>query len=62
MKYKNVNPELKEKIFAYNKRRKSVDEKAGDFQTILDNLPPGQVKNLLKNPVCGPILEKYGWT
>lgn len=62
MKYKNVNPELKEKIFAYNKRRKAVDEKAGDFQTILDNLPPGQVKNLLKNPVCGPILEKYGVT
>lgn len=62
MKYKNVNPELKEKIFAYNKRRKAVDEKAGDFQTILDNLPPGQVKNLLKNPVCGPILEKYGLT
>ena len=62
MKYKNVNPELKEKIFAYNKRRKAVDEKAGDFQTILDNLPPGQVKNLLKNPVCGPILGKYGVT
>lgn len=62
MKYKNVNPELKEKIFAYNKRRKAVDEKAGDFQTILDNLPPGQVKNLLKDPVCGPILEKYGVT
>lgn len=35
-------------------------EKAGDFQTIIDNLPPGQVKNLLKDPICGPILEKYG--
>lgn len=62
MKYKNVNPELKEKIFAYNKRRKAVDEKAGDFQTLLNRLPPGQVKNLLKDPVCGPILEKYGVT
>ena len=59
MKYKNVNPELKEKIFAYNKRRKAVDEKAGDFQTLLNSLPPGQVKNLLKDPICGPILEKY---
>lgn len=37
-------------------------EKAGDFQTIIDNLPPGQVKNLLKDEVCGPILEKYGVT
>lgn len=36
--------------------------KADDFQTIIDNLPPGQVKNLLKDPVCGPILAKYGVT
>ena len=57
-----MKPELRDKIIAYNKHRKTVDEKAGDFQTILDNLPPGQVKNLLKNPVCGPILEKYGVT
>ena len=57
-----MKPELRNKIIAYNKHRKAVDEKASDFQTILDNLPPGQVKNLLKNPVCGPILEKYGVT
>lgn len=57
-----MKPELKEKIIAYNKHRKAVGEKANDFQTVLDNLPPGQVKNLLKNPVCGPILEKYGVT
>lgn len=37
-------------------------EKANDFQTIINNLPPGQVKNLLKDEVCGPILEKYGVT
>lgn len=37
-------------------------EKANNFQTIIDNLPPGQVKNLLKDEVCGPILEKYGVT
>ena len=36
--------------------------KANDFQTVMDNLPPGQVKNLLKDPICGPILEKYGVT
>lgn len=57
-----MKPELKQKIIAYNKQRKAVGEKAGDFQTILHNLPPGQVKNLLKDPVCGPILEKYGVT
>lgn len=35
-------------------------EKANDFQKIIDNLPPGQVKNLLKDEICGLILEKYG--
>ena len=55
-----MRKELRDKIITYNKHRKAVDEKAGDFQTILDNLPPGQVKNLLKDPVCRPILEKYG--
>lgn len=57
-----MKPELREKIISFNRHRKAVDEKASDFQIILDNLPPGQVKNLLKNPVCGPILEKYGVT
>ena len=57
-----MRKELRDKIITYNKHRKAVDEKAGDFQTILDNLPPGQVKNLLKDPVCRPILEKYGVT
>lgn len=36
--------------------------KSSDFQTVIDNLPPGQVKNLLKDPICGPILSKYGVT
>lgn len=36
------------------------EEKSSDFQTLIDNLPPGQVKNLLKDEVCGEILSKYG--
>lgn len=55
-----MKPELREKIIAYNKHRKNVDEKANDFQVLIEALPPGQVKNLLKDPICGPILEKYG--
>lgn len=54
-----MKPELKQKILNYNRKRKEIDEKANDFQIILDNLPPGQVKNLLKDPVCGPIIKKY---
>ena len=36
------------------------EEKLTDMQMLIDNLPPGQVKNLLKDPVCGEILRKYG--
>lgn len=48
---------------AVEKRVKEIagfEEKSTDTQTLIDNLPPGQVKNLLKNPVCGEILRKYG--
>ena len=38
----------------------AFEEAAEDFKTLLDNLPPGQVKNLLKNEICGKILKKYG--
>ena len=55
-----MKPELREKIIQYNKHRKTVYEKANDFQALIEALPPGQVKNLLKDPICGPILEKYG--
>lgn len=40
----------------------SFEEKSSDFQKLIDALPPGQVKNLLKDPVCGKILSKYGVT
>lgn len=57
-----MRPELREKIIAYNKAVAANAEKADDLMTILSALPPGQVKNLLKNPTIRPILEKYGIT
>ena len=30
--------------------------------TLLGALPPGQVKQLLKDETCGAILSKYGIT
>lgn len=57
-----MRPELREKIIAYNKAVAANAEKADDLMTILSALPPGQVKNLLKDPTIGPILEKYGIT
>lgn len=55
-----MKPELREKIINYNKSVAENKEKADDFMTLIGALPPGQVKNLLKDEVCGPILEKYG--
>lgn len=57
-----MKPELREKIIAYNKAAAESKEKAQDFMTLLNALPPGQVKNLLKDETCGVILEKYGIT
>lgn len=51
---------LKERVYAYNRARASDAEKAGDLMTLLNHLPPGQVKQLLKNEACGAILRKYG--
>lgn len=57
-----MKPELREKIIAYNRAVAESREKADDLMTILGALPPGQVKNLLKDPTIGPILKKYGIT
>lgn len=57
-----MKPELKKRIIAYNKARAADKEKADDLLTLLDALPPGQVKQLLKNATCAAILAKYGIT
>lgn len=57
-----MKAELRKKIIKYNQSVAQSKEKADDFMTLLGALPPGQVKNLLKDPVCGEILAKYGIT
>ena len=54
-----MKPELREKIIAYNKAVAANREKSDDLMTILGALPPGQAKNLLKDPTIGPILKIY---
>lgn len=51
---------LKERVCEYNRARAADTEKAGDFMVLLEHLPPGQVKQLLKDDTCGAILAKYG--
>lgn len=57
-----MKKELRDKIIAYNKQVAANKEKADDLLTLLGALPPGQLKNLLKDETCGAILAKYGIT
>lgn len=57
-----MKKELRDKIIAYNKQVAANKEKADDLLTLLGALPPGQVKNLLKDETCGAILAKHGIT
>lgn len=57
-----MKPERREKIIAFNRQRAQDAEKANDLMTLLNALPPGQVKNLLKDEACAAILSKYGIT
>ena len=50
------------KVLAFNKTRKEQDEKANDLLTLLEAMPPGQKKQLLKDGTCAAILNKYGIT
>lgn len=53
---------LKDRVYVYNRARKADTEKAKDLMTLLNALPPGQVKQLLKDETCGAVLKKYGIT
>lgn len=51
---------LKDAVDARAAEIASAETAAADFRTLLDALPPGQVKQLYKDPTCAEILEKYG--
>lgn len=57
-----MKPELRAKIYRYNKEKAENEEKATDMVALLNALPPGQVKQLLKDETCAAILTKYGIT
>lgn len=61
-KWKHVPEERKKQIFEFNRQRAADAEKAQDLVTLLSGLPPGQVKQLLKDEACAAILNKYGIT
>lgn len=55
-----IPDEMKNRIFAYNREQAKNREAAEDFMSFLEALPPGQAKNLMKNPTLAEILQKYG--
>ncbi len=57
-----MKPEMRARIIAFNKARAKDKEAAEDMHTLLGALPPGQVKQLLKEESCAAILNKYGIT
>lgn len=59
-KWKHVSEKRKKEIFEFNRARAADKEAAEDLHTLLNALPPGQVKQLLKNETCAAILRKYG--
>lgn len=56
-----ANP-WKKKVYTFNAVRKEEAEKAKDLIILLNALPPGQRKQLMKDETCAAILEKYGIT
>ena len=50
----------KARVLAYNRAKAEQQDKADDLMMLLSALPPGQVKQLLKDETCARILEKYG--
>lgn len=59
-----MQPELRDKIIAYNRAVAEKAEKAADLDIIVTQimkLPPGQLKKVLTDEVLA-VLEKYGVT
>lgn len=50
-----------DKVLKYNRAKAQDKGKADDLMTLLNALPPGQVKQLLKDEECRKVLEKYGF-
>ena len=59
-----MNPELREKILAYNQKMAERAQKTADLERIISaivKLPLGQLNRMLSDEVVA-LLEKYGIT
>lgn len=51
---------LKDAVDARAAEIAQMDAMAQDLQTLLDAIPYGQLKQLIKDDTCASILSKYG--
>ena len=56
-----MKKELRERIFAYNKEKATNKEAAEDLRKLLELVPPGIMKQMLRDADRAAILKKYGY-
>ncbi|MBR6654355.1 MAG: hypothetical protein IKL27_06460 [Oscillospiraceae bacterium] len=56
-----MRPELRERILAYNREKAANKEAAEDLRKLLELVPPGIMKQMLRDADRAAILKKYGY-
>lgn len=56
-----MRKELRERILAYNKEKAANKEAAEDLKKLLELVPPGIMKQMLRDAERAAILKKYGY-
>ena len=56
-----MKKELRERILAYNKEKAANKEAAEDLKKLLELVPPGIMKQMLRDAERAAILKKYGY-
>lgn len=56
-----MREELRERILAYNKEKAAHKEAAEDLKKLLELVPPGIMKQMLRDDDRAAILKKYGY-
>ena len=56
-----MRPELRKRILAYNREKAANREAAEDLRKLLELVPPGIMKQMLRDAERAAILKKYGY-
>ena len=52
---------LRERVLAYNKEKAANKEAAEDLRKLLELVPPGIMKQMLRDDERAALLKKYGY-